>query len=212
MNIVWFLLILKSHWNHFSLLSQAIFIILPGRQPIQFYLCTDNVPVEFESHPLKLNWMMLILLTTSFILHICVWLKIAHFKAKHNLVVPLGQPAPVLPGNNTMMENHSISNFVTNVFSLLSLSGIFIIVYINQQLPSFFTQVYPVKNYVLKSTGQLWIIFFTVLMLLNHEIGQNISWTQSKWWQDSNSLNFLCESGNKDGVQWCSLKSIYLSR
>ena len=99
---------------------------MPGRQPLQFYLCSDReAPVEIESYPLKLNWTSPIVLTLSFNLHIFVWSN------------------PVLSGNATMMEKQSMSNFVTNIFSILSLTVIFGIIFgVNKLLPSDFTQVY----------------------------------------------------------------------
>ena len=140
---------------------------MPGRQPLQFYLCSDReAPVEIESYPLKLNWTSPIVLTLSFNLHIFVWFKIARFKAKNNFVLPLGQSNPVLSGNATMMEKQSMSNFITNIFSILSLTVIFGIIFgVNKLLPSDFTQVYwDLHTVQLSGVILLWVeckkIFF----------------------------------------------------
>ena len=97
--------------------------------------------LDIEQFPHKKNGMLWLVLCISLIIHIYVPLRIALFKAKTNSVHPLGQSNPY--GFFTMVEKQSLSNFVTNVFGLMSLLAVIFgfAIGINQQVPSFYSQV-----------------------------------------------------------------------
>ncbi len=75
-------------WNNFlnkwilgcSSLSQLIYILMPGNQPLNFFLCSGIRP-NIQSKT-KINYISLIVLVLSFLLHIFLSLKIFLFKRK----------------------------------------------------------------------------------------------------------------------------------
>jgi len=60
---------------------------MPGRQPLQFYLCSNQFSEEIDFLPLKQNWISIVVLVLSVIRYVVISLKIKHFKVKHKQAV-----------------------------------------------------------------------------------------------------------------------------
>jgi len=126
----------------FSIMSQAIFIWMPGRQPLQFYLCSNQIR-DTEHLPFKQNWISISLLILSFILYIVASLKIKWFssKQKHS-VVPLTHHQQSQCINISFVESRSLSDYVTNICTILGTSAFLgTLLGINRSNPITFTQV-----------------------------------------------------------------------
>jgi len=94
------------------LLLQCVYIILPGKNPINFYMCVGKYPVRFQNVPVKMNFSFLILAVLSGFIHVFVGL----FKIKYNLK------------NSQTVDAKSLFTFTSNVvgnLSLLAVSFIF---------------------------------------------------------------------------------------
>ena len=58
--------IMSNFWNFFlnilslglSSLSQIFYVLLPGRMPINFFICIGTDPKQFEDIPRKINFIM----------------------------------------------------------------------------------------------------------------------------------------------------------
>ena len=103
------------------LLSQCVYIILPGKNPINFYMCVGKYPVRFQNIPVKMNFSFLILAVLSGFIHVFVGL----FKIKHNLK------------NNQTVDTKGLFNFTSNIvgtFTILAFTSI-IPVMVNKMEP-----------------------------------------------------------------------------
>ena len=70
----------------FSLISQSIYVWMPGRNPILYYICIGNFPMPKSNAqvPVKVNFPILALLTISGYIHIYTGIK--KRKAKQSVV------------------------------------------------------------------------------------------------------------------------------
>lgn len=66
----------------FSMISQAAFVIAPGRQPINFNICVGQISREEYRMPLKFNWVLGFVGVTSLVVNILLFTKIRLFKNK----------------------------------------------------------------------------------------------------------------------------------
>jgi hypothetical protein len=54
----------------FCVISQSVFLMLPGKNPINYYMCVGKYPEEFHNQPVKVNYSVLIVSIFSIALHI----------------------------------------------------------------------------------------------------------------------------------------------
>ena len=123
--IDWWILGLNSEFwclfiNMFSIIgsvvSQTAFTILPGRNPVNIYVCMGQNPSNMENEPSKKNYLMGTVLFISMLWYIFACARMLNFRKK----LP---PAPVLPNSqnswtmpmtsNQLMEKEALANFGT---------------------------------------------------------------------------------------------------
>ena len=64
----------------FSLASQIIYQLVPGREQVFFYICVRKMPVELIDKPLKRNTVVVIVSLSSAILHLVFWTLKKNYK------------------------------------------------------------------------------------------------------------------------------------
>ncbi len=101
----------------FSLICQFIYVILPGRQPLHYYLCTNLQPDKDSQF--KQNWPTLILQVVSLSIHIFVNVKIKILNKKQIKSV---QQLTF----SEQMESQSISDFLTSLLVVVASSSFLI--------------------------------------------------------------------------------------
>jgi len=100
---------------------------MPGKQPLQFYLCSNQFDEEVERLPLKQNWISMIILALCVLSYISVSLKVRHFKKKQTqTVAPLNNAEHNQIGNIAFVEQKSLSDYVTTMSAILG-SSIFLV-------------------------------------------------------------------------------------
>ena len=73
---------------NFSFITQFVFVFLPGRQPLNFYLCSNLLKLSQVDDPsFKLNWQLTFLQIFSFLLHTFANVKIKLYKKKQEETV-----------------------------------------------------------------------------------------------------------------------------
>ena len=132
-NEFWFLIV--NIWVvSFSLLSQAVFVFLPGRQPLNYYLCKG--PLEEHSNiyetKSKVNWQLVAILSFSLVLHIAANMRIKLFKMKHSRQARQCQLSTITKYKASaveVIEQVVISDCIANVCILIAIvaSGAFTI-------------------------------------------------------------------------------------
>jgi len=65
-------------------LSQTVYSILPGKNPMNFYMCTGRFPPEFHNRPVKMNLPVTFLALLSLIVHLVVGTRNFYFKSKQS--------------------------------------------------------------------------------------------------------------------------------
>ena len=139
----------------FSVVSQSIFVFMPGRQPLQFYLCSNQLSEEIDALPHKVNWPSTLVLITSVVLHLIFSCRIKRFKAKQQRSVQPLQQQQLHPNQTRLddlsyLEKQSVSDVVTNLLTIVGATVLFgSLAVTNWPKPSFFTQV---VSYVLNSS------------------------------------------------------------
>jgi hypothetical protein len=66
----------------FAFLSQLIYHILPGRQPLEFHLCTGTNPL-LESNEIKINFTLYGVFILSAVLNVTIPIKIRRYQIKN---------------------------------------------------------------------------------------------------------------------------------
>ena len=107
-----------------SVISQFVFVTLPGRLPLNYYLCMGNPKmVDLDLIPEKLNWQLLAIQIISVFIYIGFNTMKTLYKVKLNKSVATiqeprsGQPQCI----NLTLKNQEIADFASNFSSLLIL-------------------------------------------------------------------------------------------
>ena len=92
---------------------------MPGRQPFNFHLCTNSIETSDNPYA-KINWQALVVFIFSFIIHVCVNLKIQYYKCSTSHSVPIISRKEFIKDLGiTDIDNNSISGLVTNVLNVV---------------------------------------------------------------------------------------------
>ena len=107
-----------------SLICQSVYIILPGRQPLHYHMCSGLKVIEPE---LKQNWTFYFVLAISLTVHIFVNAKIKMMKIKqqHSHDVPTFSDF-LKCEDISMMEQQTISDFLTSFLTVIAISIFFV--------------------------------------------------------------------------------------
>ncbi len=114
-----------------SLISQCIYIGMPGRNPILYYICLGSFPVPKSTPqiPVKVNYPVLALLALSGYIHIYTGLR--KRKAKQS-VIPTVET--LVAGEktifNVLTDKDMLANYTSSIISFISLSIIVVLVYL----------------------------------------------------------------------------------
>ncbi len=109
-----------SFWPHF------VFVYLPGREPIGYYICFGKDPAEDYELPTKFNTTHFVIGLTCLAVHIVVSLRIFWYKYKIKKGVneeALNQKSIILK----TFEKHSLADFTTLTSSFMLLLGFILI-------------------------------------------------------------------------------------
>ena len=101
---------------------QLVFVLLPGRQPLNYYLCLGNPNlIDLDSIPPKFYWPFFGITAISVFIYIGFNIMITRYKIKvKNYVSTIqikrsGQPQFI----NLTLETRQIADIVSNIFGLL---------------------------------------------------------------------------------------------
>ena len=115
-------LIEAHHFFCFSVIIQLVFMLLPGRQTLNYYLCLGNPNlIDLDSIPSKFYWPFFGFLTISVFIYIGFNIMIIVYKSNVKESVATvqnkrsGQPQCI----NSTVETHQIADIASNIFGLL---------------------------------------------------------------------------------------------
>ena len=122
----------KGNINYFpysSFLANAVFVILPGRQPLVYNLCVNKIQAsELDISTIKRNKLLIVIVMLSLILHLVVYIKIKTHKQKQNKsIYVISYSDHIKHIGISSIDNHSLSDFgisVTSVIFSLSVTSI----------------------------------------------------------------------------------------
>ena len=69
LNDKFWILFINLALSLFSFATQALYVLLPGKNPINYLMCTGNYPVDVWYQPVKVNWSLLLVGLFSIFLH-----------------------------------------------------------------------------------------------------------------------------------------------
>lgn len=104
-----------------SLISQFVFVYLPGRQPFNYYLCTQTITNdELYNQKLKFHWQLLGLQAASAVIQVLVAIKIKLHKLKEANSVHIISKLNFWKNNSmASIDSQEISDVVSNVCNML---------------------------------------------------------------------------------------------
>ena len=113
----------------FSIVSQIVFILLPGINPIGIYICNGLNPREVKPNIIKTNVILQILPIFCFFTYIwlCIKVKILSKKSPVNPFIDPSQNGWKLPSIKDILEKNSLASLGTIGLYILSISPIWII-------------------------------------------------------------------------------------
>ena len=111
-----------------SFLTQIIFVMMPGRQPFNYHLCTNSIKASDLVDPsIKTNWQLLFFLCFSVIIHILVQLKTKFYKYKSMRSVHIISKTDFIKNVGIIdIDKHSMSSLATNILNVLLMSSTFV--------------------------------------------------------------------------------------
>ena len=132
----------------FSYISQLVFIYLPGKQPINFYIFSGKNPADDDSEPLKLNLAILIIGLASIIVHLFVNIRVFFYKIKAKKIVT--EQNFTKQNKNIFiktLENQTLAEFTIFTGFMIGCGGIVIIIIKLSLLEPYELNEYP--NYLM---------------------------------------------------------------
>lgn len=101
----------------FSILSPIVFLLLPGKDPLQLTLCSGSTDAD-TMLAAKLNWQFLVIMAGSLLLHVGANGRIKIYKIQQNIkCISVDR----LTRGKTIVEQLVISDCIANFFILLAL-------------------------------------------------------------------------------------------
>ena len=103
------------------LLSEIVFTILPGKPPMNFYVCKGTYSTSLDLLKPKKDYPLFAAIALSFLFYIFVLVRVKVFKK--NIIEP--SSVPVTPLNQVVVDCHAMANLETigqSVFTFLPLS------------------------------------------------------------------------------------------
>jgi hypothetical protein len=102
---------------YFSLISQFVYVFLPGRQPFNYYFCSNKIKHWdlISGAPVKNNWPLIAIQAFSVLLHIFAKIRITIFKNKQKNSE--SNPWTHVKANGmSIINKQTIANTGTNAF------------------------------------------------------------------------------------------------
>jgi hypothetical protein len=104
-----------------STISQLVFVLLPGRQPFNYYLCTNKPESVYQFA--KINWLIIVIQLLSVATHIIINLKIDRFKEAQKKSIYIVSKSGYLKSLGILsMDKHAISDNAANAFNVVVMS------------------------------------------------------------------------------------------
>jgi hypothetical protein len=99
-----------------SILSQIIFVLTPGKNPIHFYICVGEMPISEMEHSVKLNYSVIALLISSILLHILAGFQLWVIRKK-----TIKKETQYISKfkNNSIVDNDNLASVTSNIISLM---------------------------------------------------------------------------------------------
>ena len=130
----------------FSFISQAAFVYLPGRQPLNYYICIGKITDLEMAAPLKINRIMGLSGVLTFFAHLVIGIKIHKFKQK---VAPFIKNAEFRERKYDFLrniENQSLTDLTTMACNIMASSTIVILLGKMYSIKATEVNIYP--NYI----------------------------------------------------------------
>ncbi len=135
----------------FSCISQFIFVYLPGKQTINFYIFSGKNPASDSSKPKKYNIPFVITAIVSILVHIFVHIKIFFYKKNVNNKVNEQNYQQYYKQQKNMflkaLEKQSLPNFTNISFFLIGFVGFYFLISRVSELEPHKLNEYP--NYLM---------------------------------------------------------------
>lgn len=116
-----------------SFLSQFVFVFLPGRNPLAYFVCKGNFPVSQipMDQPVKINYPVYVLILTSIVIHIVIGIRLKKARSLNQQLF-LETAVKTKGIYNTILEKKMLANFKTNIISITVLfCASYLTLYIN---------------------------------------------------------------------------------
>jgi hypothetical protein len=133
LNDDFFRLFINVSTGTLSFISQIVYVWMPGRNPLGYYICTGKFPlstIPLET-PIKPNLPVVAVLVLSCCTHVYTALKLRQSKhrdenSKPKVVVDEKKSLKVF---NVLTDKHMLASFTSNIISLGSLVAAYLIAY-----------------------------------------------------------------------------------
>ncbi len=104
-----------------SFLTQFVYVSMPGKQPLHYYLCSQMLKLSQlkDASSYKPNWQLTFLMIISFFLHIFANIKIRLYKRKQATSVSIISNSDFAKNCDiSSMDKRALSDFVTNILGV----------------------------------------------------------------------------------------------
>ena len=153
-----------------SFISQIVYVWMPGRNPMGYYICTGKFPLSTIplKTPVKKNLPVVAVLVISCCTHIYTALKLRQSKRRDGDSAPkvLVDEKKSLKVFNVLTDKHMLASFTSNIISLGSLVAAYLIAYTFNKIEPQDLNTFP--NYIFVYFWHHWmpqISFFGTIII-----------------------------------------------
>ena len=169
-----------SLWNvGLCSICQFVYIFSPGKNPINFYMCFGQYPIEYQNTSVKVNLSLLLIRIFSIVLHLMagIW----------NLYDDLFKKRQLSKAEKSY--NASLFTHTTNIFGTVSmfLVSFIIPVLVNQMEPSKL-DLYP--NYLLLYFFHHYMTQINLILMTGAYLYKSLE-MRKKVWKDLKSISII---------------------
>ena len=101
------------------MISQSIFIYLPGKNPHDFYVCTGRIPADLIDAKMKVNYSLVAMTAVAMTAHIYIAVRFKLFKKHENLNTPMPTLSVQLQITFKKINKETITNFTSNLIGVM---------------------------------------------------------------------------------------------
>ena len=151
-----------------SLITQTVYVIVPGKNPLNYYVCTGRDPTFVQYEPSKKNYPMVLILFVVIVWYLFVFVKIKMFEKKVVQGPSIQTNAWTLPPVGQVVEKNTLANLGTIALTFSTFLPVSIVYWFLNNVSPNKLEVHPyfmLLHFFHHGVGFIWNLFLVLIFL-----------------------------------------------